>query len=234
MLASVGKNIVISEAPPIDSALRAQADGVPVDEATRGDWLRWLVNAYGQRRNGDEQHLFVKFDSWSTIDLGIVRNVFPEVPRIFLYRDPVEVMVSQLNQPGVQMVPGLVRGLVPDAMENTARLPGEEYCGRLLARVCEAALRHSGDGNALFVNYTELPQAVTGRIAAHFRADYTSGEIERMESAAAFNAKTPQLYFEADGERKRSSATDAVRGVAAELVYPLYERLENLRSGYDS
>jgi len=47
----------------------------------------------------------VKLDSWHTIALPLFRRAFPAVPWVFLYATPVEVMVSQLRMPGLQMLP---------------------------------------------------------------------------------------------------------------------------------
>ncbi len=71
-------------------------------------WLRGMLSALGQRRNGDEKKFFVKFDSWHTINLPLIRRAFPDVPWIFLYRDPLEVMVSQLRQGALNTVPGFI------------------------------------------------------------------------------------------------------------------------------
>ena len=38
-------------------------------------------------------------------------------------------------------------------------MPPEEYCARVLAAICRAALEHH-DEQALFVDYGELPSAV--------------------------------------------------------------------------
>ena len=63
---------------------------------------------------------FVKFDSWNTLDLALIRRAFPDVPWIFLYRDPVEVIVSHMRQRGSQMIPGAFEKLMPDVDLNDA------------------------------------------------------------------------------------------------------------------
>ena len=226
MLAALEKNIVISEAPPIDSVLNTKT---AVGNERRGLWLRWIVGALGQKRFDAEQHLFIKFDSWNTLDLDVVRRTFPSVPWIFLYRDPVEVIVSQMRQRGLQMVPGAVEKLLPDvSREEAIAMPTEEYCARVLETICKAAIAHSEDAKALFVNYSQLPAAVTANVLEHFDVVYDSEEIAKMQDAANFNAKTPQLFFEPDSVRKREEATDEVLAAATRL-YPLYHELERLR-----
>ena len=223
MLSRLPKNVVLSEAPPIDSVLRVSAS-----EAERTRWLRSLLNTYGRKRSGEEEHLFVKFDSWSTSELGLLTRAFPDVPWIFLYRDPVEVIVSHMRQPGVQMVPGLINGMNAGNEEDSGAVSSEEYCARVLATVCSSALDLTDSARGLFVNYSELPDAFS-TIVGHFGVGFSPTEMEEMHAAVEFNAKTPQLFFEPDSERKKNEATEAIRQAASKWVDPLYRRLENVR-----
>jgi len=228
MLASLESNIVISESPALDSviALRKRTDLGASD-----DWLRWMVAALGRRRAECERHYFIKFDSWNTIDLNYIREVFPNVPWIFLYRDPVEVLVSQIRQRGSQMVPGMIKNALPHTtFEEALRLPPEEYCARVLEACCSAALENASDPLGLLVNYEQLPDAVTGSIARHFGISLAADEVAKMEHAAQFDAKSPSLFFESDRARKQDEASDRIRYVAEKWLIPLYRQLEDARN----
>jgi hypothetical protein len=231
MLAALPQNIVISEAPLIDTALRANLRDAGVTEQERATWLRGLISALGQARNPDERHLFIKFDSWSILDLPVIREAFPDTPWIFLYRDPVEVMVSQIRQRGSQMVPGVLdaRSLGLDFV--TARqISPEEYCARALAAICEAATRYYRAGAAQLVHYRQLPDAVWSSVAGHFGACYTLEEVERMRTVAQFDAKHSGLTFEQDSVAKQQLATDEIRALVERFVKPGYDQLEALRN----
>ncbi len=134
----VDGNIVLSEADPIDAVLRAPLHHSHVTDVDRRAWLQAIVSALGQRRHADEAHLFIKFESWSVLELALIREAFPDVPWVFLYRDPVEVLVSQLRLRGRTMSPGpfASRYLGMDLVTAT-RMDPDEYCARLLARLCE-------------------------------------------------------------------------------------------------
>ena len=225
MLAALLCNIVISEAPPIDSVLKHRGD----DTATIS-LLRSIVNALGQKRNNDEKNYFIKFDSWNTLDLELIEAAFPNVPWIFLYREPLEVIVSHMQKRGSQMIPDSVGRIIPGVgLDEALKMSAEEYCARALASFCETALEHAGNANAMFVNYNELPDAALTRVLEHFRVSFDEDELDRMRAAAQFNAKTPQLIFEPDSESKRAAATDSAREAAARWVDPLYKKLESIR-----
>lgn len=225
MLAKLPRNIVISEAAPLDSILRC---GAGEDYIIK--WLRWTASALGRKRFDEESKFFIKFDSWNTLDIGTIRKAFPDVPWIFMYRNPVEVIVSQMRQRGAQMIPGgfsmPLTGLSP---EQVFTISAEEYCARVIAKICESALDLADDPNALFVNYSQLPEIMTDDIATHFKLEYSVKDIAEMKSVAQFNSKTRQLTFTSDTRAKRDSASDAAREASAKFLDPLYEKLEALR-----
>ena len=99
MLAAHREHIVISEAGPIDTVLQSHRRRPGIGDEQRIESLRGLLAAYGQPGCGSAQRLFVKFDSWSVLDLPLVARAFPDVPWVFVYRDPVEVLASTRTRP---------------------------------------------------------------------------------------------------------------------------------------
>ena len=140
MLAALPENVVISEASPIDAVLRSHLRDPGITEEQRILWLRGLLNALGQRRRAEEKSLFVKFDSWHALFLPLIQRAFPAVPWIFVYREPVEVLLSHSRQMGGQMIPDVLEpamyGWDADAVKGMSL---GEYGGRVLAGISEAA-----------------------------------------------------------------------------------------------
>lgn len=232
MLAALPQNVVISEAGSIDMVLRAKFREPSLTDEERADWLRWMVSALAQRRTGDEERLFIKFDSWSVLDFPLISRAFPGVPWIFLYRNPIEVLVSQLAHRGAHMVPG---GIEPELfgmrLDEVFKMQPEEYCARVLARLCEAALQHHQSSGGMMVNYEQLPDAVWNRVADFFGAEVSDADLQAFRRVAKLDAKNPALGFESDSQAKQKKASDAVRVASARWLAPLYEQLEAARSG---
>lgn len=225
MLAALPQNIVISEASPIDKVLRSGAG-----EADRIQWLRWIISALGRKRFTEEEHYFVKFDSWNVRDLSVVRKAFPDTPWVFMYRNPIEIIVSQMRQRGAHMIPGAIDLKLPGLSDDQIfQIPVEEYCARVLANSCEAALEFRDDPKALFINYYELPDAFFAKILPHFGVSYASEDIEKMREVSKYNAKNRANEFDPDSKRKRENASDAVRAAASQWVDHLYHELEAIR-----
>jgi hypothetical protein len=230
MLAARREHIVISEAGPIDTVLQSHRRRPGVGDEQRIEWLRGLLAAYGQPGCGPEQRLFVKFDSWSVLDLPLVARAFPDVPWVFLYREPVEVLESHAREPGSQMVPGM---LEPELLGLDRPAVGSvslgEYAARVLAAVCAAAVQHHTLGRCLLVNYADLPSAVGTDICPLFGVTANGEDLDRMAEVAQFHVKRPLDRFEQDSGRKQQSASPQLRELAREWVDPWYEQLEALR-----
>jgi hypothetical protein len=226
MLAALPKNVVISEARPIDTILRAKFRGVGEEE--RVAWLRGLLSALGQPRH-DERHFIVKFDSWHTLELPAIRRAFPGVPWIFLCRNPIEVMASQMSHRGAQTVPGMVHFALPGLdLIAAMQMPTEEYCARVLAHMCEAALGELRAGSGRVIDYAELPDAVCSSLVDYFGIDCTADDLNRMRNAARFDAKNPSFFFTADSAKKSATASEEVAEMTARWLQPIYAEMQAL------
>lgn len=230
MLAAVPEHLVLSEAPPVDWVLRSHHGGpVAVDDETRADWLRWTVAALGQPRDDHQRRLFVKFDAWSTVELPLIRRTFPDVPCLFLFREPVEVLASQSRRMGAHVIPGVL----PPAMLGVP-LPVDgrpslmDFAARVLARICEAALAHHDDPLVTFADYRQLPGFATSELLTAWSVPVDAEGMERMIEAAGRDAKNPVLPFAADPAALRASATPEVVTAAERWLHPLHDRLGRL------
>lgn len=230
MLAAVESNIVVSEASPIEGVMQAHVWTPDPGDERQLRWLRSIVGALGQKRGGDERRYFVKLDCWHSVALPLFRRAFPDVPWIFLYRDPVEVVVSQLRMPGSQMLP---QGVGP-SFHRIARAYGpgaaEDYYAQVLTKICEPIVQHFGQGGGLLVNYGELPEAVFSKILPHFGVQPSAAERAAMTAAARFDAKTPGFAFAPDSAAKQQAASPAARAAAERWLGDLYGRLEAMRA----
>jgi len=224
MLAALPQNVVLSEAEPIDAIIGCH----DVSHEQRIEWLRWMVSALGQCRHPEERHLFLKMDCWHSWQLPLIIEAFPDVPWVFLYRDPVEVMVSHRRHPGRQMLPG--GSVRPPGMEpiEACLMPPEEYCARVLAAICQAALDAYDPARCRFIDYRQLPAAALEMLPQHFGLDLSDAEKAAMRQVATRDAKRPVQQFQDDSDEKQSEATEAQRQLAELWVGPHYKRLQNL------
>jgi hypothetical protein len=225
MLAALPENVVISEAAPIDAVLQLRF----TDDDTHVRLLRAMVGAFARKRTGRERHCFIKLDSWHTLALPLFRRAFPSVPWIFLYREPGEVIASQLQQRGIQTVPEYIS----PAMFGLEAIPleaPEDYCARVFGKTCEAVLEPFAQGGGLLVNYAELPGALWTKIMPHFGVDLAQSDRAAMAERAVRDSKSPGMPFLAEDDRARKAAITKAHTASAAMG-GIYRELEALRCG---
>ncbi|GAA0647866.1 sulfotransferase family protein [Brevundimonas lenta] len=222
LLGSLDHALVLSEPGPVDSIIRA---GDRLGRDRQISLLRAIVSALGQPRTPGQNRLFIKFDAWNTLHLPLVRAAFPEVPWVFLHRDPVEVLVSALTRRGVHTVPGFLPPAHFGLADADARDP-QAYAARVLGAIYQAGLDHHDPARGLALNYTALPGAAWTIVARHFGLTPTAGEVEALRAASAVNPKQGDAPFQADGAAKRDAASPEVRALADRWMRPAYQALE--------
>lgn len=221
MLASLPQVLVVSEAGPLDAALRTG----------EVDPLRWMLSALGRPRRAAQTQLVVKLDAWAIFALPLVRRAFPDVPCVFVYRDPVEVVASHLGHRGYHTVPGTLApewlGL-PDGRLDS--LEPEQYIAAVLGAICNAGVTGARTGGLTLVNYDSLPGAVAATVAPLFGIAAGRGERAAFARSAEKDAKNPCLPFVPDGAEKRRRASARTREAVDTWLRPAYDALEQLRS----
>lgn len=226
MLAADPGNIVPSEPELLDAVveLLQQHKEVPLDERAR--LLRAVVGALGRNRTGKAGHFVIKLDSWHTLALPLFRAAFPDVPWAYLYREPVEVVMSHVAMRGVQVVPGGLPGVygIPDEQS----VAPDDFLALALSRICDAVVDNWHLGGGLLINYRDLPGAVESSLLSHFGIVPDPRTLESMAAAARKDAKVPDCDFVSDSTAKRQAATPE-HLATAEKIRPSYLRLEALR-----
>lgn len=223
-LAALPDSVVLSEPEPVDTLLQWSSTGGDADT------LRALLNALGQPRRDGDRSLFLKTDCWHMVHLTRLLEAFPDTPWIFLYRDPVEVLVSHRQMPGWQLVPGSMSGhglQAPDEVMNNPLGHGAWIMSVILEEARRAMLRHA---NGLLLNYSELPLALETSLASHFGIAPNVLCGAELRAVTGRHAKQPHAAFQSDTMEKRAAADDEVLSLAARWLQEPYQALEAMRS----
>jgi hypothetical protein len=228
MIAALPGAIVASEAAPIDSAvqLNHQIAGLPLDIQVRV--LRAIVAAIGRDRTGDTRHYVIKLDAWHIKALPLFRTAFPDTPWVFMYRDPVEVMVSQKRQSGMMTVPGEIQ---PDTFAANSEDSVLAHGANVLGQICRSAVDGIAGGGGILINYNEMPDAVPERMLPHFGMAIDAADRAAMQAATQQDVKSKDRTFVPDSADKRAAATADVWAAVEQYMAAPYADLEALRLG---
>lgn len=197
---------LISRSLAATGSLRALSEAAPLDDILqtgRPDWLRRMAAALA----GPAARSVFKLDVWHIRSLPLFLNAFPGVPWIFVCRDPLEVIVSQMRRPGI---PALAGAIDPArfgmTFEQVVGLSRQRWTARVLGGLLQAALTSRAQPNGMIVDYRELPAAILSKVVPHFRLTLTPDEELRVREATRIDAKNPTLAFTPDTEAKRREA----------------------------
>ena len=228
MLMAIADSLIVSEAQPLNDIL-AMALRNPWSEQRRIAALRAMINALGRRSQVGRPYI-LKLHCWHALALPLFRAAFPNVPWLFIYREPAEILASQMRMRGPELIPEMMSpswyGIEPDP-----EMPAEAYCARALARIAGAAADQLELGNGLAVNYDELPEAVVSKILRHFGLEPREAEQAEMRQAALRDSKNPSRIFTNAAGAKAGADVEALRNVAERHLGAAFDRLQALRSG---
>lgn len=190
-------HLVVSEARICDDILRGACEGAAVTDVDRARWLRHAASAFVEAQATPPGRLVIKCDAWHLFALPLVRQAFPEAPLLFVYRHPLEVLVSLMAQPSLTIVRDTVS---PEEMgipraERDGLSPAA-HAAAILGAFFRQALRHRPWLTP--IDYASMP-------------------------VAAMNAKRPGEPFVPDAARKRTSASSALREACARWAEPAYQ-----------
>lgn len=186
--------------------------------------LKAAIQSLGQKRTGAEKHFVVKFSSPMTVFLPYIKAAFPEVPSVFLYRDPVEVLVSNLKDPeqGWIYTPQVV-GV--DTVAITEQNSVVENCALALKNTCESYLQQMGPGS-MVANYTQFSPALFDAVLQQFQIQASPRQRAQMLDQMRYYSKGKKQSFVKDSSQKKKGASEKVQQVADRYLSHVYQQLE--------
>jgi hypothetical protein len=207
-------------------------------ESVRTAVFAGIVTALGEWGPVRASPYVIKFNSLAGLCLPMVAARFPAVPCVFVYRNPIEIMVSLMERrPGWQR-PGLdplalslLSGLPPGKVREMGKV---EFLARLLARIAERVLERleetAGTGCVL-INYNELPEAFQAKLLPHFGLAIPPDRLSVPATVSRIDVKDPsgKRLFLPDSARKRAAADAELHRMVADHLDAPYARLEAFR-----
>lgn len=223
---------VIAEAPVIDkliSRLFTDAEAGSSKELIYLSLVRAAVQALTRDQSELSRRYFVKFSSASILHIKSLRRVWPEVPFLILFRNPIEVMVSNLrNHPewmNADSNPATAAAIVGVDVGRLSRITEEEFCARALGQYYAAAESIAGDHLTRLVDYNQLSLQTLIDILHFFGVTPLPHETAAIEQSLLTHSKNPTRSFSPDSADKKASASHSVIEAVERWALPSYARL---------
>jgi hypothetical protein len=214
---------VLSEVPFLDALLRYGFNNYK--GATIQPVLQAAIGLYSASGQPGGSHLFIKADSWHLFFYRQLRQLYPTIPFVLLYREPFAVLRSQQKKRGMHAVPGLIEpALFGLDKEKVVYQPFDEYMADVLERYMQTMLNITAtDTNILLANYAQGALPIVQKIAAMTQLSITPAQLIQMQQRTTYHAKEPGQVF-------AESALQQVPPAYLQTAVNLYQQLEELRS----
>jgi hypothetical protein len=172
----------------------------------------------------DAIYQIIKTDSWHLFHSEFLHQTFPDTPAILLYRDPVSVWKSHKRQPGMQVVPGLLRTaqLGDFDSENYRSLPHDLYFAQYITSCYERMLELAKANRGVLVNYDQGAQTMAEISASLTNISIDKNLQSQIELRAKQHSKRPYENF--SEEAKNPNTPDFLK-----KAMELYMDLETIR-----
>ena len=240
------KNRVFSESrPPVEALMHTCGEDYSECSArAAANVLRDVIYLMGRSDDPKEENLFFKFQSVTSRTLAVFRLAFPTTPFIFLYRDPVEVMMSQLDIPrpsrancvASKRSSPLVHKFVKETPYQMDELEDEEFCAIHLATLCGTALHNieEADGLGLAVKYRRdlVHDLLDVVYPQHFRVTVDEAARARVLKVSGTYSKNRGQHgdkygdFKPDSAQKKKMASPEIEDASESFLQPSFDALE--------
>jgi hypothetical protein len=224
LLGSHPENRIFNEPSAVSQLLMGDTFA---DHGRRISYLRTMVSAFGIGAPSGQKNLVFKFASLCNLFVADINEAFPGTPSVFIYRDPIEIMVGLVTEPALWLYDihyEKVGNVLPWSKEEAATLSLEQLACRYLELQFRWALDNA-DNFARLINYTEMPE-----VAFEIAESLLGTNIrERAAELLLWNVKKPTQQFVPDSHIKQERASGLIRELVATHLYPVYHALEAKR-----
>lgn len=194
------------------------------------------LQSLGQRLRPVARHLVVKQSLRSCQELTLLTQLYPEMHRLLIIRDPLEILVSNLQgPPGWLKLRDAVWSPLFSGVGLAAQrdLSDAEFIARCLGRAFSAmaGMVEQNPGGWLILDYTELPGAVMSRLLPRMGIIPSPDECAAMEEVTrlqAWNRKGRQPFHD-DRAEKQAAATPEMHALCEQFLRSPWQRLRLLQ-----
>lgn len=230
MLSCIGALQVTDEPGALVDICGACRSLVPPPDRQRA--LAAALGSLGQPIRPDSRHLVIKQSLRSCQEQDLFRLLHPQMHRLLIIRDPLEILVSNLRgPPGWLKLREMVWSplLSGVSLARQRDLSDAEFIARCLGRAFAdmADMVEQDPGGWLILDYTELPGAVMTRLLPRLGIIPSPAEAEAMAAVTRLQAwnRSGRQPFTPDSPLKQAAATPEMRALCDRFLRPSWQRL---------
>jgi hypothetical protein len=224
---------VVAEAPPLTRLfMPCRPSGEPTkghEDGGRRELGESLFSLFSCYRTGIPEQIVIKFASQNSICLPEIRRLWPDVPCLFVIRDPIQVMVSNLKDRGLEQfreAPAVAYEICgADRSSPLSEISVEDFAGRVIGRYLDAAIGEIGS-KVRVIDYDHVNPSSIFEIAEFFRLDPPSDPAPLVEVFKQYSKDyTGKKLFFCDRAEKLGMAGPRIMSAASRWASFQYGKL---------
>ncbi len=167
--------------------------------------------------------MVIKWNAWDIFRWGLIRSLYPQVPAIFLVRDPVEILASHQRMAGWHMAGDIrLANIHPVFFSRDTDQTLLSRRSHVLAALLGEMNKHKEDRAVLCVDYPSLDAGRIKDIFHHFGLFPDDESFQDITQRLKFHSKTPGLIFANDTGIKQTLFAEEEKSAIRQSLMPLY------------
>lgn len=174
----------------------------------------------------DRSQMIIKWNAWDIFYWELIRDIYSQVPAIFLVRDPVEILASHQRSVGRHMSGDPVLADVDPVFKSQL----SDQCLfdkqiQILHSLLQVMDEKRAGPKIMVVDYRQLCVANIPSILAFLVCEVDELGFLKIQERMQFHSKTPAQVFVADSMTKQQSVTLGEQGKIQAYLMPAYNQL---------
>lgn len=202
-LSELDTTSIFSESPVLTEILLDKTVG----ETAQQKYLQQLIDLQASVFP-ERPDVVIKWNAWDIFRWELIRAIYPQVPIIFLVRNPVEILASHQKLAGRHMSGDPAIADLYSAC-TVLELDGGILDKRIavLRRLLLAMSKKTSDSNTRVIDYQQLNEMQLVQVATFFGCELNASGRLKIQKRMAHHSKTPGQVFIDDTIQKQNCFT---------------------------
>lgn len=225
-LSELDNTCIFSESPVLTEILLDQTLGEIAQQKSLQQLITLQSSVFPSR-----PHVVIKWNAWDIFRCGLIRAIYPQVPVIFLVRNPVEILASHQRLVGRHMSGDANLADCHPVFKNWSST-GEllEKRMQVLHEFLRAMRNFYPEKHGCLIDYRQLDANTMAQLVQFFGINIDESGILKIQKRMRFHSKSPHQSFIPDAKKKQSLFNLQEQATIQMHLAPAYNRLLKINS----
>lgn len=198
-LAELDNTCVLSESPLLTELMLDDS----LNEKIKQHLLPQLIHLQAITSPGRHK-IIIKWNAWDLFFWPLIRSLYPQVPVLFLVRNPVEILASHQRSAGRHMAGDKSLMVIKPIRDVASGTDFGEFREGVLQSLLSSMNTYKDSSGVWTVDYASLTLKKMFEVAGYFNLQIDGDTQDRIVARMNFHSKMPDQLFQSDGQSKQA------------------------------